>query len=136
MLVFRNQTSYNRFWDGRNSLNTINTSIRNLTRTILTHAYNPGDTLTIAEKQDVERIIRILMAFPYSVKHHLRSEWGAAWASSDNGISARSEHAGAICAFNPEFDSLLPAGLEGHEDDGLGLPLQLTFFVDSFLKRG
>jgi putative membrane protein len=76
------------------------------------------------------------MAFPYSVKHHLRSEWGAVWASSGDGVSARPEHVGGICAFNPEYDSLLPAGLEGHEEDGLGLPLQLTFFVDSFLKRG
>lgn len=84
----------------------------------------------------MERTIRVLMAFPYSVKHHLRSEWGAAWASSNNRFTARSDNTDEICAFNPEYDSLLPAGMEGHEDDGLGLPLQLTFFVDSFLKRG
>ena len=35
-----------------------------------------------------------------------------------------------------EFLSLLPVGFESHEEEGLGLPLQLTFFVDAFIKRG
>lgn len=39
-------------------------------------------------------------------------------------------------AYNSVFASLLPSGLEGHEDKGLGLPFQLTFFVDGFIKRG
>lgn len=44
------------------------------------------------------------------------------------------EHGTAV--YNPEYAGLLPAGLEGHEDEGLGLPYQLTFFVDGFIKRG
>jgi len=135
MLVFRNQTSYNRFWDGRNGLNTINTSIRNLVRTILTNSYNSasGKPLTPAEREDIERTVRILMAIPFAVKNHLRAEWGAAWAVSGNGIDV-TENGGT--AYNPDYASLLPAGMEGHEDEGLGLPLQLTFFVDGFIKRG
>src|SRR5215471_387858 len=122
MLVFRNQTSYNRFWDGRNCLSTINTAIRNLTRTILTHAYNLESTLTLGEKQDIERTIRILMAFPYAIKHYLRAEWGAAWARFIDEVSSPTEYGASLGVFNPEYDSLLPAGLEGHEDEGLGLP--------------
>ncbi|PGH03237.1 hypothetical protein AJ79_07432 [Helicocarpus griseus UAMH5409] len=169
ILVFRNQTSYNRFWDGRNNLAAINASIRNLTRSILTHAYNPdGTPLTAAEKHDVERTIRVLMAIPYAVKNYLRAEWGAAWQldynsgdsnydGSGGGGSASLSHAvessnllrhtesnrnNAIDGdeedrpFNPEYSPLLPPGLHSHESEGLGLPLQLTFFVDSFLKRG
>ncbi|KAA8652719.1 uncharacterized protein ATNIH1004_001624 [Aspergillus tanneri] len=130
MLVFRNQTSYNRFWDGRNAINTIYTCIRNLVRTIVTNGYTTKGPPTAAEKEDIERTIRILMAIPFAVKNHLRAEWGAAWAlGNDVGEDG-------VAAYNPDYASLLPAGLEGHEDEGLGLPFQLTFFVDGFIKRG
>ncbi|KAJ5690022.1 Bestrophin/UPF0187 [Penicillium macrosclerotiorum] len=134
ILVFRNQTSYNRFWDGRNAMSTMNTCVRNLVRTITTNSYSstrgPPDA---AEREDIERTIRILMAIPYAVKNNLRAEWGAAWSLGalghevdDNGTSA----------YNPDYAGLLPAGLEGHEDEGLGVPYQLTFFIDGFIKRG
>ena len=35
-----------------------------------------------------------------------------------------------------EYVSLLPEGLMGYEDQGLGLPLQLTVLVESYLRRG
>ncbi|CRG84433.1 E3 ubiquitin-protein ligase DMA1 [Talaromyces islandicus] len=133
MLVFRNQTSYNRFWDGRNGIQTVHTSIRNLVRNILTHAYTADRPLTSAEKDDVERTIRFLMAIPYAVKNHLRAEWGAAWAGRIIGQDIDED---GEAVFNPVYASLLPVGLEGHEQDGLGLPFQLTFFVDGFIKRG
>ena len=144
MLVFRNQTSYNRFWDGRNSMNTIHTSIRNLTRTILSNSYYKDRPLTAGEKDDVERVIRILMAIPFAVKNHLRAEWGAAWAlesppapSTAIANHMRPENGSAgVPIFNPEYASLLPVGLQGHEHEGLGLPFQLTFFVESFISRG
>lgn len=41
MLVFRNQTAYSRFWDGRLHLNTVTSAIRCLTRTILVLAPPP-----------------------------------------------------------------------------------------------
>ncbi|KAL4887289.1 Bestrophin, RFP-TM, chloride channel-domain-containing protein [Aspergillus karnatakaensis] len=133
MLVFRNQTSYNRFWDGRNGMTTINTAIRNLVRTILTNGYNPTRPLTPAEKADIERTIRILMAIPFAVKNHLRAEWGAAFTGillgsdvSENGTAA----------YNPVYAGLLPRDLVGREDEGLGVPFQLTFFIDGFIKRG
>ncbi|KAI9928107.1 hypothetical protein MW887_002140 [Aspergillus wentii] len=130
MLVFRNQTSYNRFWDGRNALNTLNTCVRNLVRTIVTNSYSTDGPLSAAEKEDIERTIRVLMAIPFSVKNHLRAEWGAAFA-----FEYDVDESGAA-AYNPDYAGLLPDGLEGHEDEGLGLPFQLTFFIDGFVKRG
>jgi putative membrane protein len=135
MLVFRNQTSYNRFWDGRNAMSTMNTCLRNLTRTIVTNSYSATrGPPTLAEREDIERTIRILMAIPFAVKNHLRAEWGAAWAiggALGNDVDER-----GTAAYNPDYAGLLPAGLEGHESEGLGLPYQLTFFVDGFIKRG
>ncbi|TQB68985.1 hypothetical protein MPDQ_002448 [Monascus purpureus] len=132
MLVFRNQTSYNRFWDGRNGMNTITTCVRNLVRIITTNAYSTSRPLTPAEKEDIERTIRILMAIPFAVKNHLRAEWGAAFAFAIGNDVAEN----GMAVYNPDYAGLLPSGLEGHEDEGLGLPFQLTFFVDGFIKRG
>lgn len=134
ILVFRNQTSYNRFWDGRNGMSTLNTCVRNLSRTIVTNSYNKLGPPTPSEREDIERTIRILVAIPFATKNHLRAEWGAAWAGGGFLGNDLNEHGDA--AYNPEYAGLLPAGLEGHEDEGLGLPYQLTFFVDGFIKRG
>ncbi|KAL4930953.1 bestrophin family protein [Aspergillus undulatus] len=144
MLVFRNQTSYNRFWDGRNGMTAVQTSIRNLVRVILTNAYSTAGPLSVEEKDDVERTVRILMAIPFAVKNHLRMEWGAAFDElGDGGAfgggpgllgSDLSENGTAV--YNPSYANLLPADLIGFEDSGLGLPYQLTFFVDAFIKRG
>ncbi|KAI5288560.1 hypothetical protein KEM52_001115 [Ascosphaera acerosa] len=139
LLVFRNQTSFNRFWDGRGCMATVNTCIRNLTRTILTHARNPdGHPLTYAEQIDVERTIRILIAIPYAVKHYMRGEWEASWAvaNGDGPQLQDCENPGGRPVTNPEYDALLPAGMQSHEEEGLGFPYQLTFFVDSFFQRG
>lgn len=116
-------------------MSTMNTSIRNLVRTIVTNSHNAKrGPPTAAEREDIERTIRILMAIPYATKNHLRAEWGAAWALG--GIIGNDLNEDGIAAYNPEYAGLLPAGLEGHECEGLGLPYQLTFFVDGFIKRG
>lgn len=133
MLVFRNQTSYNRFWDGRTNFTVVITAVRNLVRTITTTSYVKGSKPSEAELADIERTVRILIAIPYTVKNHLRAEWGAAFAKNTSDISNSAEVANP--KYNPEYADLLPPAMEGHEDQGLGLPLQLTFFVDGFVKR-
>ena len=35
----------------------------------------------------------------------------------------------------PEYSELLPRGLVGLDDKGVGLPLELTFFVEQYIKR-
>ncbi|KAI6891418.1 hypothetical protein KC318_g17613, partial [Hortaea werneckii] len=60
MLVFRNQTSYDRFWQGNQHLTSIETCIRNLTRSFLTCSYSTkGDPPTEEERAETEEIVRI-----------------------------------------------------------------------------
>jgi putative membrane protein len=111
------------------------TCLRNLTRVIVTNSYSATrGPPTLDEREDIERTIRILMAIPFAVKNHLRAEWGAAWAIG--GALGNEVNEQGNTAYNSDYAGLLPAGLEGHEDEGLGLPYQLTFFVDGFIKRG
>ncbi len=133
--VFRNQTSYNRFWDGRNHLTVIITSVRNLTRSFLlcshpTSATDPTPSASPADRAETERVIRILIAILYATKNHLRAEWGSAIIPG----TAVSKSTGDA-TMKPEYSELLPKGLEGADDKGLGLPLQLTFFVEQYIQR-
>ncbi|KAI9750705.1 MAG: hypothetical protein M4579_006353 [Chaenotheca gracillima] len=130
MLVFRNQTSYERFWTGRNYLTQISTSVRNLTRSFLCCSSRVDESTTAVDRADTESIVRLLVAILYSTKNHLRAEWGAAIRPG----TALSSSGGPT--FTPEYSELLPAGLKGCEELGLGLPLQLTFYVERYIKKG
>ncbi|KAL8951717.1 MAG: hypothetical protein Q9222_002330 [Ikaeria aurantiellina] len=127
MLVFRNQTSYNRFWDGRNLLTTIITSVRNLTRSFLANSHRSP----LADRIETDRIIRILIAILYATKNHLRAEWGSEIIPG-TAINPSTGNASTV----PEYRDLLPKGLYGCDDRGLGLVLQLTFFVEQYIKKG
>ncbi|KAI9846976.1 MAG: hypothetical protein M1837_003332 [Sclerophora amabilis] len=130
MLVFRNQTSYERFWTGRNYITQIGTSIRNLTRSFLCCSSKVGEAPSAAEKAETECVVRLLVAILYSIKNHLRAEWGAA-IRPGTAISAN-----GTPSFTSEYSELLPAGLKGYEELGLGLPLELTFFVERYIQNG
>ncbi|MCJ1447304.1 MAG: hypothetical protein MMC23_007815 [Stictis urceolatum] len=91
MLVFRNQTSYNRFWEGRGHLGVIITSARNLTRHFLACSYNAQHAASIpqtlvrqSERADTERAAKLLIAILFAIKNHLRGDWGGFY-----GISSR-----------------------------------------------
>jgi len=65
------------------------------------------------------------------VKNHLRAGWGAASVPG----TAISDSTGDA-TLKPEYSELLPNGLKGLDDRGLGLPLQLTFLVEGYIRRG
>jgi len=164
MLVFRNSTSYDRFWTGRNCLTTIGTSVRNLVRVCLVNSRDKEGRATEAEKKDTERVVRGLVAVLYAVKHNLRAEFNIPPASlaamtslqRSQPVSRRPSYvdhtASSSTTLTPllsssrlengggtnkdEYVSLLPEGLIGNEDQGLSLPLQLTVLVESYLRRG
>ncbi|KAH7384381.1 Bestrophin, RFP-TM, chloride channel-domain-containing protein [Phaeosphaeria sp. MPI-PUGE-AT-0046c] len=183
MLVFRNSTSYDRFWTGRNCLTTIGTSVRNLARICLVYSRNKDGNASEAEKRDTEKVVRCLVAVLYAIKHNLRAEFNIPPASLANVAPqpspfARSRPAsrrpsyvdrsysspltptastpllststatltastptlengdGSVPTKKDDYVSLLPQGLMGYEDQGLGLPLQLTVLVESYIRRG
>lgn len=70
LLVFRTNTAYDRFWEGRKTWGTLVNSVRNLSRHILVAIgeNNPEDT---TEKVNH---LRLLVAFAVATKLHLRKE--------------------------------------------------------------
>lgn len=136
MLVFRNQTSYDRFWHGNLFLTTVVTCIRNLTRSFLTCSHVDGVAPSAAEKADTERTVRILLAMIYAAKNHLRAEWGSTLPLLLPQTEIERVRRESQSMSKPEYSELLPAGTRGHEEQGLGLLLQLSIQVEAYIKRG
>lgn len=153
MLVFRNQTSYQRYWDGRNSLTTVVTTVRNLTRAFLVNApdchgsaaragdlmdssESSNETLIDPDSANTEMTVRVLVGIMYAIKHALRSEWCAAYAPPGSKLDGNHDGWHTAHTFTPEYEDLLPAGLRGLEESGVGLPVQLTFFVERYIRQG
>ena len=191
MLVFRNGTSYDRFWTGRNCVTAVGTSIRNLARIFLVNSQDQKGHSTPDERRDTERTVRVLIAVLYAIKHNLRAEFNIPPASLSasnaqfnfagvRGASSRPisrplsrrpsyvdrthsspatptlskpdlhtpllgqstatldsilESEGSMTTKKDDYVSLLPEGLMGYEDRGLGLPLQLSVLLESYITR-
>ncbi|KAJ6623435.1 Bestrophin, RFP-TM, chloride channel-domain-containing protein [Mycena sp. CBHHK59/15] len=94
ILVFRNGTSYDRYWEGRKCFGSMTSNIRNLTRLVwINVALPPTDeqplhtkgktpTTELTDNQLRRRKIdalRLCLSFAFSVKHYLRGEDGIHW---------------------------------------------------------
>ncbi len=70
LLVFRTNTAYERFWEGRRQWGNIVNTSRNLTRLIWTAI----DEQTSADRQEKIKALHLVAAFAIATKQHLRNE--------------------------------------------------------------
>ncbi|MEN9216217.1 MAG: bestrophin family ion channel [Gloeomargarita sp. HHBFW_bins_162] len=70
LLVFRTNSSYDRYWEGRKAWGQVVIAIRNLARTIQVSI----PVLNEQEWQAKKRAFQLLIAFPIAMKLHLRAE--------------------------------------------------------------
>jgi len=81
ILVFRNTTSYDRYYEGRKDFGSMMSTVRNLSRLIWVNVnVSPTSTLTAsALKAQKVQALRLLLSYAFAVKHHLRGEDGTEW---------------------------------------------------------
>ncbi|KAF9991261.1 hypothetical protein BGZ75_000014 [Mortierella antarctica] len=72
LLVFRTNTAYDRYWEGRRLWSQMTLCIRNLTRGIWV-CVAETETRDLLEKKSA---INLLVAFSFATKHYLREEYG------------------------------------------------------------
>lgn len=108
LLVFRTNTAYDRFWEGRKFWGTLINNVRNLARRIW---------VAIEEKdpQDIERkksALRLLPAFAVAMKLHLRQE-----------------------AVNPELEPLMSPAQYQKLKSMNNPPLEIAFWIEDYLHE-
>ena len=90
----------------------------------------PKQVLSKSDEIRTIETVKILIAMLYTIKNHLRAEWGVALSPgtslTEDGQQTDTE----------EYKDLLPPGLKGYEHRGLGLTLELATFVEAFIRMG
>lgn len=89
-----------------------------------------GNTISKADEARTIETVKILIAMLYTIKNHLRAEWGVA-LSPGTSLTEDGQEATAW-----EYLDLLPPGLKGYEHRGLGLTLELATFIEKFVEYG
>ncbi|KAI0003333.1 Bestrophin, RFP-TM, chloride channel-domain-containing protein [Russula compacta] len=90
LLVFRNGTSYDRYYEGRKAFGSISSQARNLARLIWVQvALPPSDDVAgntpstditpLQLRRRKSDALKLIISFVYSVKHYLREEDGLGW---------------------------------------------------------
>ncbi|KAL1920936.1 uncharacterized protein VTP21DRAFT_11571 [Calcarisporiella thermophila] len=72
ILVFRTNTAYDRYWEGRRLWSTVNVSIRNFARIVWVNIKEPTPEDVLLKKT----VLNLLLAFAVATKHYLREEFG------------------------------------------------------------
>lgn len=108
LLVFRTNTAYERFWEGRKAWGTLINTVRNLSRSIW---------IVIQEQETTDRqekivVLRLLVAFAIATKLHLRSE-----------------------NLDPEIADLLPKGYYEKLQTMNNPPLEIAFWIGDYLQQ-
>lgn len=158
MLVFRNQTSYDRFWTGRNLLTECTTAVRNLTRSFLVSA--TVASLDLSSSQ-TNTLVSTTPTTPSGGPQKANGNGHAPFLAGDASSPERADTERAVrillatlyaikhnlraeyalsgstpAALYPDLAALLPPDLYAHEDRGLGLPLQLLVMTEAYIRRG
>ncbi|WP_245916078.1 bestrophin family protein [Merismopedia glauca] len=107
LLVFRTNTAYERFWEGRKCWGTLVNSIRNLSRLIW---------VAIAERHPQDRsekivALKLLVAFAVATKLHLRGQ-----------------------KIDPELEELLPIGYGDYLRNANNSPLEVAYWIGDYLQ--
>jgi putative membrane protein len=108
LLVFRTNTAYERFWEGRKAWGTLVNTVRNLSRQILV-AITEQD---IEDHQGKIAAVKLLPAFAIALKLHLRSE-----------------------PINAELEAVLSAEQFNRLKTMNHPPLEIGFWISSYLQR-
>ncbi|MEG3934825.1 MULTISPECIES: bestrophin family ion channel [unclassified Microcoleus] len=108
LLVFRTNTAYERFWEGRRLWGTLNNNIRNLARQIWV-AIEEKDPQDIIEKKSA---LRLLVALAVAMKLHLRQE-----------------------SVNPELEPLMSPAQYQKLKSMNNPPLEVAFWIEDYMHE-
>ncbi|MEA5627993.1 bestrophin family protein [Nostoc sp. UHCC 0251] len=108
LLVFRTNTAYERFWEGRKCWGSLVNNIRNLARQIWVSI----DEISPEDKDNKITALNLLVAFAVTTKLHLRGE-----------------------AVNSELEDLMPSSKYVKLKIMNNLPIEVAFWIGDYLQE-
>ncbi|KAJ3412455.1 hypothetical protein HDV05_000709 [Chytridiales sp. JEL 0842] len=116
LLVFRTNTSYDRYWEGRRMWGTVQTQVRNLTR------FTWICVVTKNEEQFKQKkgAMNLILAFAAATKHYLRDEPGFKYTDL-----------GPLLEHLPDFSEARDSDPASEEVSNL--PLEISFHLQSYV---
>lgn len=108
LLVFRTNTAYERFWEGRKLWGALVNAIRNLARAILVSVQDSS----AAERQEKIKILNLLIVFAIATKLHLRNQ-----------------------TINEQIINLIPTAWYEKLQQAHNAPLQVAFLIQDYLQQ-
>ncbi|XZF60614.1 MAG: bestrophin family protein [Gloeotrichia echinulata DVL01] len=108
LLVFRTNTAYDRFWEGRKCWGSIVNNVRNLTRQIWVSV----EEVSHEDKEDKIKASRLIVAFAVATKLHLRGE-----------------------PVNSELEELMPSSMYQELKIMNNPPLEVAFWIGDYLQQ-
>ncbi|KAI9597202.1 Bestrophin/UPF0187, partial [Syncephalis fuscata] len=139
LLIFRTNTAYDRFWEGRRIWAQAVHSIRHLTRFfwVLTPTTRPEDLI---EKRSA---INLLIAFAVASKHYLRAEYGSNYRDLYeylNHIPKYNTPTSVEPTHDPTLDkehrrrASITAKTDLNQAINSNLPLEITIYIQSYIR--
>ncbi|KAJ3108400.1 hypothetical protein HDU96_007537 [Phlyctochytrium bullatum] len=123
LLVFRTNTSYDRYWEGRRLWGVALTQIRNLARLVWINVA----TKTPEDAIQKRGAMSLIIAFGYSIKHYLRQEPGHLY-----------DDVGPYLAHLPEYsEEVVPSLVDAVNAAACNknLPLDITFHIQAYISK-
>jgi len=108
LLVFRTNTAYDRYWEGRKAWGTLVVNIRNLSRLMQIAITSPEGEL----QEQKAKSIKLLTAFAIATKLHLRNE-----------------------EINQDLDAILTEAETQKLKEAKHIPLELTLWLGNYLQQ-
>jgi ion channel-forming bestrophin family protein len=108
LLVFRTNTAYDRFWEGRKSWGSLVNTVRNLARQIWVSV----DEISPEDRKDKITALYLLVAFAVATKLHLRDE-----------------------AANHELKELMPSAMYLELKIMNNPPIEVAFWIGDYLQQ-
>lgn len=108
LLVFRTNTAYDRYWEGRKAWGTLVVNIRNLSRLMQIAITSPEGEL----QEQKAKSIKLLTAFAIATKLHLRNE-----------------------EINQDLDAILTEAETQKLKESKHIPLELTLWLGNYLQQ-
>ncbi|KAK9767584.1 hypothetical protein K7432_002517 [Basidiobolus ranarum] len=134
LLVFRTNTAYDRYYEGRRLWTTLRTSIRNVSRQFW---------IQVVEEDNIDRVekdnaIKLLLAFAIATKYHLRGENDTPHLELEQLLPPELQFTARLHYKNTYATNNLSShrsSVDIDSETGINLPLEIAFYLSMYVQK-